>query len=63
MYYKKIIENYLKENNIDYNGARMNKTKLKELIIDLKEKYKVSFRKMEQEIGVSRETIRKIYYE
>ena len=60
--YKNIIESFLKENSIDYEGLKKDKTKLKELITKLKENYRVSFRKIEKEIGLNRESIRKIYY-
>ena len=61
--YQNIIEKFLKENDIDYEELKKDKIKLKELITNLKDKYKVSFRKMETKIGLNRETIRKIYYQ
>ena len=57
----KIIETYLKENEIDIKSIKNNKERLKELIVFLKDENKISLRKIAEEIEISRETVRKIY--
>lgn len=59
--YIKIIERFLIENKINKSQLKNDKIKLKQLIIILKDKYNISFRQMSKLIGISRETIRKIY--
>lgn len=56
-----VIQNFLQQNNIDFINLINSKTKLKELITLLKEKYDISFRKMAEVINISREKIRRIY--
>ena len=57
----KIIETYLKENEIDIKSIKNNKERLKELIVFLKDENKISLRKIAEGIEISRETVRKIY--
>lgn len=57
----KIIEAYLKENRIDLKSIKQRKELLKELILLLKDKNKISLRKIAEELEISRETVRKIY--
>ena len=53
--YKKKIEKFYKENDID------DITQLKELIKILKDKYNISFRQMANDLNINREKIRKLY--
>lgn len=58
---KKVISDFLVENNIGLLELKNNKQKLRELLIILKKEYNISFRKISQEIGINRETLRNIY--
>lgn len=58
---KAIINKYLEENDISIEDLKGNKFQLKQLILNLKEKYNISFRSISKELNISRETIRKIY--
>ncbi len=58
--YKKIIKTYLIENNMKKEELIKHKESLKELIVILRKNNKISFRKMEEELEISRETLRKL---
>lgn len=58
--YKKIIKTYLIENNMKKEDLIRHKESLKKLIVILRKNNKVSFRKMEEELEISRETLRKL---
>lgn len=58
--YKKIIKTYLIENNMKKEDLIRHKENLKELIVMLRKNNKISFRKMEEELEISRETLRKL---
>ncbi len=58
--YKKIIKTYLIENNMKKEDLIRHKESLKELIVILRKNNKISFRKMEEELEISRETLRKL---
>ena len=58
-----IIKKFLQENNIGLLDLKKDKTKLKELIIILKEKYEISLRNIAKAIDLSRETVRNLYNE
>lgn len=58
---KDMIKKFLTENNIDFIDLKKNKIKLEKLILELKEKNNVSLRKISTELGINRETIRRIY--
>lgn len=58
--YKKIIKTYLIENNMKKEELIRHKESLKKLIVILRKNNKVSFRKMEEELEISRETLRKL---
>ncbi len=58
-----IINRFLKENNMKLPALKKDKTKLKELIIILKEKYEISLRNIAKAIDLSRETVRNLYNE
>ena len=59
--WRKQIDEFLKEHNISLMELRENKTKLKQLLKLAKDKYNMSFRTLEKELEVSRETLRKLY--
>lgn len=59
--YKYIINNYLNYKKINIDDLKKDKNKLKELIILLRDKYNLSYRKISEEINISREKIRYIY--
>ena len=58
---KNIIKEFLLENNLELDNIKKDRKKLKELIIILKSDYNISLRKIAEEIGLNRETVRKIY--
>lgn len=58
---KNVISDFLIKNNIELIELKGNKKRLRELLIILKNQYNVSFRKISQEIGINRETLRNIY--
>ena len=58
-----IIKRFLKENNMELPALKKDKTKLKELIIILKEKQEISLRNIAKAIDLSRETVRNLYNE
>lgn len=58
---KEALEEFLQNNNINLLELKNDKTKLKKLVILLKDKYNVSFRKISKEINISREKLRRIY--
>ena len=57
---KKIIAKFLIGNNTNINSIKNNKNLLKKLTIELKDKNKISYRIIETEIGVGRETLRNL---
>ena len=57
---KNVISKFLVENNIDLIELKSDKRKLRELLIILKNQNNISFRKISQEIGINRETLRNI---
>lgn len=59
--YMKVIEKYLRDNNLKINELLNKETNLKELIIELKRDYGISLRKIAQAMQINREKIRKIY--
>ena len=60
---KKIIKNFLKENEIELVDLKRNKRKLKELIIILNKQYNISLRNIAKKVHMGRETIRRLYNE
>ena len=56
---KQEIERYMKEKQIDKNNLLKNRENLKEIIIKLKVK-KISYRIMAENLGIGRETLRKL---
>lgn len=58
---KNIIKEFLLENNLELDNIKKDRKKLKELIIILKSDYNISLRKIAEEIGLNRETVRKMY--
>ena len=56
------IEMFLKENKMDLDELKKDKIRLKELIIVLRDKYDMSFRKIGEKLQLNREGTRKIYY-
>lgn len=60
---KNIVHNFLIKNEIEKEDLKEDKIKLKELIILLKEEYKISLRKISEELEVNREKIRRLYNE
>ncbi len=58
-----IIEEFLIENNLQLEYLRLNKQKLRELIIIIKQKTKCSLREIAECTNINRETIRKLYKE
>lgn len=60
---KKIIKNFLKENEIELVDLKRNKRKLKELIIIFNKQYNISLRNIAKKVHMGRETIRRLYNE
>ena len=58
---KKVIKDFLKKNKLELIRLKKEKSKLKQLIIILKDEYNISFRMISSEIKINMETIRKIY--
>ena len=58
-----IIKEYLKQNNISLIDIKNNKALLNVSVKNLKNNYKISLRKIAEELNIGRETIRKIYKE
>lgn len=58
-----IIKEYLKQNNISLIDIKNNKALLNVSVKNLKNDYKISLRKIAEELNLGRETIRKIYKE
>lgn len=57
---KDIINAFLQKNNLNIYELKKDKTKLKNLVNMLNVQYKISFRTMEQEMEIGRETLRKL---
>lgn len=58
---KKLINDFLKENNLGLNELKKDKNKLKQIISNLKNDYNISLRTVAKEINLGRETVRKIF--
>lgn len=58
---KEVIEKFLLDNDATLDTLKKNKEELKILILLLKERYNISFRKISAEIGISKDTIWRIY--
>ncbi len=58
--YINVIKDFLLKNNTNINEIKKDKILLSKLVKKLKEECKVSYRMMEKEIGISRETLRKL---
>ena len=59
--YKSFIEDFLIKNNIKTTQIGENEDILKEFINILKNKYKISLRKISEDLNINREKIRRIY--
>lgn len=55
-----IIKLYMNKNKLSLNDLLNNKEELRKLVIYLRNEEKISFRNMERELGISRETLRKL---
>lgn len=58
---KKVLIEFLHKNDIDLGTLRKEESYLKEFTIMLKDRYKISFRKIACELGISKDKIRKVY--
>jgi len=58
---KKVINEFLVENNIKLKNFKSDKKRLRQLLIILKDKYNISLRDISKELNIARETIRNIY--
>ena len=58
---RNIINNFLIENNMKLENIKKDTTKLRKLIIILKNEYNISLRCIAKELNINREEIRKIY--
>lgn len=58
---KNIVHDFLIENKIEKEELKENEIKLKKLIILMKEEYKISLRKISEELEIGREKIRRLY--
>ena len=58
---KKIINDFLEDNNINLMDMKNNKVKLQQIIRNLKNEYNISLRIIAEELNIGRETVRKIY--
>lgn len=56
----KIIKLYMNKNKLSLDNLLNNKEELRNLVIYLRNEEKISFRNMERELGISRETLRKL---
>ena len=59
--YKSFIEDFLIKNNIKTNQIGENEDVLQEFVTILKNKYKISLRKISEDLNINREKIRRIY--
>ncbi len=57
--YGQIIREYMSKNNLKIDNLLKNKIDLRKMVIYLKNEEKMSYRNMEKELGISRETLRK----
>ena len=57
--YGKTIREYMSKSNLKIDNLLKNKTDLRKMVIYLKNEEKISYRNMEKELGISRETLRK----
>lgn len=60
---RNIIKNFLVENDLDLINIKKEKNKLKELIFLLRKNYKISLRKIAEELNIGREFVRTLYKE
>lgn len=58
---EEVINEFLKENNLELIKLLKNKEKLKKLVIVLKDNYNLSFRQIAERVDIGRETLRKLY--
>lgn len=58
---KNIVHDFLIENKIEKEELKENEIKLKKLIRLMKEEYKISLRKISEELEIGREKIRRLY--
>lgn len=58
---KNIINNFLIENNLSFSELKNNRKLLKHLLIILKNDNNISLRSISQELGINRETIRRLF--
>lgn len=58
--YDKVIKSYMNKNNLKIDNLLNDKLELRKMVNYLKNEAKISFRNMEKELGISRETLRKI---
>ena len=56
-----VFRKYLERKKVNGNDIKNNKILLEELVIILKDKYKISFRIMSEVLNINRDTIGKIY--
>ena len=61
--YKDYIKEFLKNKNLNLLNLKENNQEIRILICNLKKKYGISLRKIAEEIGIPRETLRRIYNE
>ena len=57
---RQIVMSYVNKNNLKFGNLLKNKQKLKEMVMYLRNEEKMSYRDMEKELEISRETIRKL---
>lgn len=57
---EEIVKLYLDKNNLSIEDLLNNKPELSKMVSYLKNEEKISFRNMEKELGISRETLRKL---
>lgn len=60
---KKVVQEFTASNSLQKTNLINNTSKLKELIIILKENYNISLRQISKELNINREKIRKLYNE
>lgn len=58
---KKIIQEFLMNENIELKNLKNNKRVLRQLLFILKKEHNISIRKISKELNISRETLRNVY--
>lgn len=58
---RKVIEEYLTNNNIGINDLKKDTEKLRKLILLLRNQYSISLRRIAEEIKINREKVRNLY--